>query len=567
VPCAFPGRLPRPGELIPDKALRFVAEQLGVEPEVLAAYAARFQTRYEQAETLRRTFGFGPLDRSTRRELLTWLVPVSLATTDVMAIATALMDEVRRRRLILPGPSIIERLVAAATTLADRRVAHELIRNLSPSQADALDALLQIKEGTLMSVLAWSRQPPGAPGHRVLARIVEQRAALRAVGLDPNWAEGVHPERFRKLAREGARFTTQHLRALSALRRRATLAATVLDTITRLTDDGVSLFDRAVGRMFRRAEVREQDALLRNARVINDKVRLLAKLGSALIQARDCGADLDEAVAAAVGWDKLAHSVEEAERLARPDKADLPALATRAWPVLHRIGPLFLGAFQFRAVPAAAATLRAVELLREAYASGRRKWPRNPPTSFLRPAWRNAVWSSGELDRRIWEAATLLALRDRLRAGDIWVEGSRQWRAIEDQLIPPALFAAMRGAGPLPVAAPATAAACLTERKALLKQRLAEVAAKVAPDKLQDVRIQDEELKITPLKAATPEEAEISPIGSTRCCPTCASRRCWWKSIAGPGSAPHSRTSTRACRPTTGAWRSPRCWPMPPISA
>jgi hypothetical protein len=97
--------------------------------------------------------------------------------------------------------------------------------------------------------------------------------------------------------------------------------------------------------------------------------------------------------------------------------------------VLHRLGPLFLGAFQLRAVPAAAATLRAVELLREVYASGARKWPRNPPTSFLRPAWREAVWSSGELDRRTWEAAALLSLRDRLRAGDIWVEGSRQWRA------------------------------------------------------------------------------------------------------------------------------------------
>jgi TnpA family transposase len=119
--CAlrYPGRLPRPSELIPDKALRFVAEQLGVEPEALMAYATRFQTRYEQAEALRKTFGFGPLDRPNRRELLTWLVPVALATTDVMAIATALMDEVRRRRLILPGPSIIERLVAAATTLAD----------------------------------------------------------------------------------------------------------------------------------------------------------------------------------------------------------------------------------------------------------------------------------------------------------------------------------------------------------------------------------------------------------------------------------------------------------------
>ena len=175
------------------------------------------------------------------------------------------------------GPSIIEQLVAAATVLAERRVTQQLTRNLSAAQAEALDALLLIKEDTPMSVLAWARQPPGAPGHRALARVVEQRACLRAVNLDPACTEGVHSERLRKLAREGARFTAQHLRALSPLRRRATLVATVLDTITRLTDDGVALFDRAVGRMFRRAEVREQDALLRDARAINDKVRLLVK--------------------------------------------------------------------------------------------------------------------------------------------------------------------------------------------------------------------------------------------------------------------------------------------------
>jgi hypothetical protein len=93
------------------------------------------------------------------------------------------------------------------------------------------------------------------------------------------------------------------------LRRRATRIATVLDTITRLTDDTVVLFDRAVGRMFRRAEVREQDALMRDARAINDKVRLLAKLGAALIEARESGADLQAAVASVIGWDKLARSV------------------------------------------------------------------------------------------------------------------------------------------------------------------------------------------------------------------------------------------------------------------
>jgi len=105
-------------------------------------------------------------------------------------------------------------------------------------------------------------------------------------------APGVHPERLRKLACEGGRYTAQHLRALSLLRRRSTLVATVLDTKTRLTDDGVGLFNRAVGRMFRRAEAREENAVLRDARATNDKVRLLAKLGAALIEAKECGADL-----------------------------------------------------------------------------------------------------------------------------------------------------------------------------------------------------------------------------------------------------------------------------------
>ena len=102
----------------------------------------------------------------------------------------------------------------------------------------------------------------------------------------------------------------------------------------------------------------------------------------------------------------------------------------------------------------------------------------------------------------------MLALRDRLRSGDIWVEGSRQWRAVEDQLIPPAMFAAMREAGPLPVAVPATAEEYLADRRALLNRRLTETAAKAAADTLEDVTIRGDELKVSPLKAITPNEAE-----------------------------------------------------------
>jgi TnpA family transposase len=63
----YPGRLLRPGELIPESALRFVADQLGTTPEALTTYAVRFQTRYEQLGILRDTFGFADLTSQRRK--------------------------------------------------------------------------------------------------------------------------------------------------------------------------------------------------------------------------------------------------------------------------------------------------------------------------------------------------------------------------------------------------------------------------------------------------------------------------------------------------------------------
>jgi hypothetical protein len=226
--CAlrYPGRLLRPGEIIPQPTLHFVADQLGTAPEALITYAARFQTRYEQLGVLRTAFGFTDLT-PRRRQLLEWLLPVSLATTNPLTVAAALLDELRRRRIIVPGPTIVERLVAATLATAERHVASQLTVGLTQAQSEALEALLAPKPDTAMSMLAWARLPPGAPGHAALKRLTEQLACLRAVGLDPICADGVHTERLRKLAREGARFTAQHLRVLSPLRRRATLVATV----------------------------------------------------------------------------------------------------------------------------------------------------------------------------------------------------------------------------------------------------------------------------------------------------------------------------------------------------
>lgn len=72
--CAllYPGRLVQRGEMIPEVALAFLADQLGLEPDVLTNFARRSPTRCEQLAVLRRTYSFKDLTHPDREDLLGW---------------------------------------------------------------------------------------------------------------------------------------------------------------------------------------------------------------------------------------------------------------------------------------------------------------------------------------------------------------------------------------------------------------------------------------------------------------------------------------------------------------
>ena len=507
--CAlrYPGRLLRPGELIGQAPLAFVADQLEVAPDVLADYGTRGPTRYEQLDTLRDVFGFRQLDRPTRAALQAWLMPIALTTTSGADLARVLLTEFRARRVIVPGITLVERMAAQALLDAERHVAELLTGKLTASQRDRLDGLLAMHPDGRMSLLAWVRQPPGKSGRRAFAAILDRLGTARAIGLDPELTIAVHPERLRRLCQEGARLTAQHLVTLNQTRRRAVLVATALETQITLTDDAVLMFERLFGQMYRRVERREEAALKRDRRTINGKIRLLARLGDALLAARESGADALTAVEQVIGWDDLAAEVDEARHLVRPDPLDPVELARSNFPILRQIGPAFVQAFTFGAIPACSGLARGVEIMRLLGSGRLRKLPADAPLGFIRQTWRRRIGRDG-MDRRTYEFCVLAELRGRLRAGDMWVEGSRRYRAVEQQLISAPVFAAMREVGPLPVALPDTAAEWIAERRALLARRLAEVAAKVEADALDDVQLRDGRLRISPLKAATPDEAE-----------------------------------------------------------
>ena len=142
------------------------------------------------------------------------------------------------------------------------------------------------------------------------------------------------------------------------------------------------------------------------------------------------------------------------------------------------------------------------------YRAGKRTLPLKPPTAFIRRAWRPFVFKDGGIDRRAYELCAFSELRNRLRAGDVWVDRSRQYQDFETYLIPKLTFEMLKAEGPLPVEIETEVQRYLESRRSALTQELATVATLAESGKLPDVDLAEGDLKITPLRAVTPPEAE-----------------------------------------------------------
>jgi TnpA family transposase len=492
----------------PPALLALVARQLHVDPTVWPQYAQRAETRREHLAELQAWLNLAPFSRSDYHRLVRQLAELAQQTDRGIVLATALVEAVRAQRIIMPAVDVIERVCAEALTRGTRQVYEALTAPLSDHHRRALEGLLPGRDGTKASGLTWLRQPPGAPNAKHVLAHIERLKAIHDLGLPDGLEREVHQNRLLKLAREGGQMTAQHLRDLESKRRYATLVALVLDTRATLIDEIIDLHDRIMGALFNRAKRHHAEHFQQAGKAINDKVRLYSRIGRALLEAKQTGGDPFAAIEAIMPWERFSESVTEAEKLAQPEDFDSLALVGEGFSQLRRYTPALLAALDMKAAPAARDVLEAVDVLKDMNDRQARKLPDDPPTSFVRKRWESLVRTPEGLDRRFYELCVLSELKNALRAGDIWVQGSRQFKDFEEYLLPTPRFAAQREQQELGLAVDNDCERFLEARLGVLERELATVERLAAQNELPDASITDTGLKITPLANAVPDAAD-----------------------------------------------------------
>jgi TnpA family transposase len=488
--------------------LKLVADQLKVGVESWQEYGQREQTRREHLVELQAAFGFQPFTMSHYRQAVHTLTKLAMQTDKGIVLASALIEHLRRQSVILPALNAIERASAEAITRANRRIYAILSDPLTDVHRRRLDDLLKRRDNGKTTWLTWLRQSPAKPNSRHMLEHIERLEAWQALDL-PNGIEwSAHQNRLLKIAREGGQMTPADLAKFEPQRRYATLVALAIEGMATVTDEIIDLHDRIIGKLFNAAKNKHQQQFQAQGKAINDKVRLYGRIGQALIEAKQSGCDPFTAIEAVMSWDAFAESVIEAQRLAQPEDFDFLHRVGESYPTLRRYAPEFLDVLKLRAAPAARDVLDAIEVLRSMNADNARKVPADAPTGFIKKRWEKLVMTDGGIDRRYYELCVLSELKNALRSGDVWVQGSRQFKDFEDYLVPPEKFISLKQSSELPLAVATDCDQYLHDRLTLLEAQLAAVNRIALANELPDAIITESGLKITPLDAAVPDSAQ-----------------------------------------------------------
>lgn len=434
----YPGRHLRRGELLPAVMLDHIAEQIGVDAEVIADFARRAPTRYDQLLTIKARLGYIELASPTRTTLRAWLELEAVGLIDGRVLLGRLLDELRNRKIVIPGISVVERMAAEAMHAAESRIIADIDDRLDSDIRSRLDALIAEKTHDRQSRFSWLREPVPRVASASLIGLLDKVVLVRATGANAVVIDRRYDPRMEQFAREGIRYTAQAFQQMGPARRRVILVATLREFEPTLTDAAIGMFGSLIGRAHLRARKRLEQAIVASADQGRDRLIRVAAVLEAVSQAARAGGDIAAAVAAVAPLDTIDADAALIRRTTRPGRDNAISEIAPEYRTFKRAGPRFLRAFVFEGRKSTVPLRAAIKILVELDGDWRTPLPDGVPLGHIERRWQQYVVTDSKIDRTYWELATYSALAGALAAGDIWVPTSRLHRSLDTLLAPSA---------------------------------------------------------------------------------------------------------------------------------
>jgi TnpA family transposase len=415
---------------VPLGVVTYLAQQLDIPPSTDLARYRMGEMRWDHAAEIQHRYGYRDFHGSQEEfNLMRWLYARAWLSAErpsvLLDLATARLVE---HKVLLPGVTVLARLVARVRERASQRLWRVLACLPSPEQRARLEALLLVPEGSRQSHLERLRRAPtriSAPALvEALARVVE----VRDLGMGDLRLSRVPPGRLKALARYAATAWAQTIARMPEERRIATLLAFVGVCEATVQDDALDLLDQLVTSLLARAERRGQKERLRTLQDLDEAALDLASACEVLCDPDCADAEVRATVFGRISPAHLATSLALVREIARPEEDNYYDQLVDRYSYVRQFLPGLLRTLDFQGTAAAQPVLEALSYLRSIEGQTRPKLS-EAPTAVVNRAWHPLVFERHHQvsNRRTYTFCVLERLQDSLRRRDIFISPSVRW--------------------------------------------------------------------------------------------------------------------------------------------
>ncbi|MEG2618779.1 MAG: Tn3 family transposase [Bacilli bacterium] len=506
---------------IPDAVIRYISKQVGTVPKALNSYATRENTFGEHRDEIKDKYGYISFSSIEPNLVLDYLIDLAIENDDTLFLIDRCIYFLRKNKIILPAITTIESLVWEVKEKAEKIVIETIISTLNSSQRAKLDDVVNLasEKSKNKTILGWLKEPVGRPCADNFLKVIEKLEYIRELELESLVLNKLHSNKINRIYNLGKRYEPYEFRLFNEDKRHAMLSVFLLNLSRDLTDRAFEIHDRVIQIIMADGRKAQDEIQKQNGKKVNEKVIHLNSFGEAVIHAKENDLNPYELIDKIIGWDNFVKSVKEAKDLARPSDYDYLDLIDKKYTTLRKYAPRLIKALKFKSFRNDEPILKSIEILNNLNETKKRKVPEDAPIDFISKRWKeHVIEKDGSINRRYYEMAVLTEVRDRVKAGDISIEGSKQFKEFDDYLITKEEWEIVKENNGLDISL--SVDEYLNDRCNVLNESLNWVSKNIKI--LDSVSIENGKISVSRLEKDTPQEAKHLSVSSYNIIPKTA---------------------------------------------
>lgn len=445
-------RFPEDRKEIPPQAVEYVAQQLGVSPEVFEAYKWHNRSIKNHRKAIRELLGFRPVTLADQEEMRDWLVQEVLPEEyRPIYLEELVYEQLRKLHIEPPSKGRMKRLVTSAIYHYEQIFVTQTVGQLSSEVKRRLHDLIDYPETLGNEFDTDAQEIADYPIHELkvgagsakvknIKRVCARLKQLQSIDLPEDLFTGIPLRFLRQYRQQVAVESPSHLRLRSRsqsgqAQTLVMLAAFCWVRQREITDDLVDLMTRVLNDIRVRAKFNEEKRLLNDYIRVNGKQQLLFRLAQVMLENPD--GIISEVLYPIIGEARLQALVEEAKNTGVYQQSVQMRISASYAYHYRQILPPILEVLQFRSNNQQYQPLiDALKIVKKYLPRKDAYYPKQalvPLDGVIQKQWQNWVYQADRyghfrIRRSRYEVCVLQTLGEKLRCKEIWVEGADRYR-------------------------------------------------------------------------------------------------------------------------------------------